>query len=83
MNTIILKGAALRQPQLPQSGPRAKTIAHPCFRPLVPKVVYMNPPRAHSDLQGVHVNERKHSELGCKLSMEERKIKAAFSEMQS
>jgi hypothetical protein len=30
MNAIILKGAALRQPPLPQSGPRAKTIAHPC-----------------------------------------------------
>jgi hypothetical protein len=30
MNAIILKGAALRQPLLPQSGPRAKTIAHPC-----------------------------------------------------
>jgi hypothetical protein len=30
MNVIILKGAALRQPPLPQSGPRAKTIAHPC-----------------------------------------------------
>jgi hypothetical protein len=29
MNAIILKGAALRQPHLPQSGPRAKTIAHP------------------------------------------------------
>jgi hypothetical protein len=29
MNAIILKGAALRQPPLPQSGPRAKTIAHP------------------------------------------------------
>jgi hypothetical protein len=27
MNAIILKGAALRQPPLPQSGPRAKTIA--------------------------------------------------------
>jgi hypothetical protein len=26
----FLKGAALRQPPLPQSGPRAKTIAHPC-----------------------------------------------------
>jgi hypothetical protein len=32
MNAIILKGAALRQPPLPQSGPRAKTIAHPCIR---------------------------------------------------
>jgi hypothetical protein len=32
MNAIILKGAALRQPPLPQSGPRAKTIAHPWFR---------------------------------------------------
>jgi hypothetical protein len=32
MNAIILKGAALRQPLLPQSGPRAKTIAHPCLR---------------------------------------------------
>jgi hypothetical protein len=30
MNAMILKGAALRQPPLPQSGPRAKTIAHPC-----------------------------------------------------
>jgi hypothetical protein len=30
MNAIILKGAALRQAPLPQSGPRAKTIAHPC-----------------------------------------------------
>jgi hypothetical protein len=30
MNAIILKGAALHQPPLPQSGPRAKTIAHPC-----------------------------------------------------
>jgi hypothetical protein len=29
MNAIILKGAALRQPPLPQSGPRAKTISHP------------------------------------------------------
>jgi hypothetical protein len=29
MNAIILKGAALRQPPIPQSGPRAKTIAHP------------------------------------------------------
>jgi hypothetical protein len=29
MNAIILKGAALRQLPLPQSGPRAKTIAHP------------------------------------------------------
>jgi hypothetical protein len=29
MNAIILKGAALRQPPLPQSGPQAKTIAHP------------------------------------------------------
>jgi hypothetical protein len=29
MNAIILKGAALRQPPLPQSGPRAKIIAHP------------------------------------------------------
>jgi hypothetical protein len=32
MNAIILKGAALRQPPLPQSGPRAKTIAHPWFK---------------------------------------------------
>jgi hypothetical protein len=32
MNAIILKGAALRQPPLPQSGSRAKTIAHPCTR---------------------------------------------------
>jgi hypothetical protein len=32
MNAVILKGAALRQPPLPQSGPRAKTIAHPCLR---------------------------------------------------
>jgi hypothetical protein len=32
MNAIILKGAALRQPPLPQSGPRAKTIAHPWLR---------------------------------------------------
>jgi hypothetical protein len=31
MNAIILKGAALRQPPLPQSGPLAKTIAHPLF----------------------------------------------------
>jgi hypothetical protein len=30
MNAIILKGAALRQPPLPQSDPRAKTISHPC-----------------------------------------------------
>jgi hypothetical protein len=30
MNAIILKGAALRQPPLPQSGPRAKTVAHLC-----------------------------------------------------
>jgi hypothetical protein len=30
MNAIILKGAVLRQPPLPQSGSRAKTIAHPC-----------------------------------------------------
>jgi hypothetical protein len=30
---MILKGAALRQPPLPQSGPRAKTIAHPWHRP--------------------------------------------------
>jgi hypothetical protein len=30
MNAIILKGAALRQPPLPQRGPWAKTIAHPC-----------------------------------------------------
>jgi hypothetical protein len=30
MNAIILKGAALRQPPLPQTGPRAKAIAHPC-----------------------------------------------------
>jgi hypothetical protein len=29
MNAIILKGTALRQPPLPQSGPRAKTIADP------------------------------------------------------
>jgi hypothetical protein len=29
MNAIILKGAALRQPPLPQSGPRTKTIGHP------------------------------------------------------
>jgi hypothetical protein len=29
MNAIILKGAALRQPPRPQSGPRAKTIALP------------------------------------------------------
>jgi hypothetical protein len=29
MNAIILKGSAFRQPPLPQSGPRAKTIAHP------------------------------------------------------
>jgi hypothetical protein len=34
MNAIILKGAALRQPPLPQSGPRAKTIAHPCIIPI-------------------------------------------------
>jgi hypothetical protein len=33
MNAIILKGAALCQPPLPQSGPRAKTIAHPWARP--------------------------------------------------
>jgi hypothetical protein len=33
MNAIILKGAALRQPPLPQSGLRAKTFAHPCCRP--------------------------------------------------
>jgi hypothetical protein len=32
MNAIILKGAALRQPPLSQSGPRAKTIAHPWYR---------------------------------------------------
>jgi hypothetical protein len=32
MNAIILKGAVLRQPPLPQSGPRAKTIAHPCSK---------------------------------------------------
>jgi hypothetical protein len=31
MNAIILKGAALRQSPLPQSGPRAKTIAHPWY----------------------------------------------------
>jgi hypothetical protein len=30
MNAIILKGAALRQPPLSQSGPRAKTVTHPC-----------------------------------------------------
>jgi hypothetical protein len=35
MNAIILKGAALHQPPLPQSGPRAKTIAHPWFRVIV------------------------------------------------
>jgi hypothetical protein len=35
MNAIILKGAALRQPPLPQSGPRAKTIAHPCLKALL------------------------------------------------
>jgi hypothetical protein len=29
MNAIVLKREALRQPPLPQSGPRAKTIAHP------------------------------------------------------
>jgi hypothetical protein len=29
MNAIILNGAALLQPPLPQSGPRAKIIAHP------------------------------------------------------
>jgi hypothetical protein len=29
MNAIILKGAVHRQPPLPQSDPRAKTIAHP------------------------------------------------------
>jgi hypothetical protein len=39
MNAIILKGAALRQPPLPQSGPRAKTIAHPCSTPLCLSVV--------------------------------------------
>jgi hypothetical protein len=32
MKAIILKGAALRQPPLPQSGPPAKTIAHPCSK---------------------------------------------------
>jgi hypothetical protein len=32
MNAIILKGAALLQPPLPHSGPRAKTIAHPWSR---------------------------------------------------
>jgi hypothetical protein len=32
MNAIILKGAALHQPPLPQSGPQAKTIAHPWSR---------------------------------------------------
>jgi hypothetical protein len=36
MNAVILKGAALRQPPLPQSGPRAKTIAHPWSRQWVP-----------------------------------------------
>jgi hypothetical protein len=35
MNAIILKGAALRQPPLPKSGLRAKTIAHPCARPFI------------------------------------------------
>jgi hypothetical protein len=35
MNAIILKGAALCQPPLPQSGPRAKTIAHPCLTRLL------------------------------------------------
>jgi hypothetical protein len=34
MNAIILKGASLRQPPLPQSGPRAKTNAHPWSRAL-------------------------------------------------
>jgi hypothetical protein len=29
MNAIILKGAALRQPPLPQSGLRAKTLSTP------------------------------------------------------
>jgi hypothetical protein len=33
MNAIILKGAALRQTPLPQSGPRVKTIAHPRSTP--------------------------------------------------
>jgi hypothetical protein len=32
MNAIILKGAELRQPPIPQSGPRVKTIAHPWSR---------------------------------------------------
>jgi hypothetical protein len=42
MNAIILKGAALRQPPLPQSGPRAKTIAHPCPRVFSYPVNFLN-----------------------------------------
>jgi hypothetical protein len=42
MNAIILKGAALRQPLLPQSGPRAKTIANPCAKPLWRRCVTLN-----------------------------------------
>jgi hypothetical protein len=38
MNAIILKGAALRQPSLKQSGPRAKTIAHLCLRDIRTRV---------------------------------------------
>jgi hypothetical protein len=34
MNSNLLKGAALRQPPLPQSDPQAKTIAHPCSKEL-------------------------------------------------
>jgi hypothetical protein len=40
MNAIILKGAALRQPPLPQSGPRAKTIAHP-WSMRIENVIYL------------------------------------------
>jgi hypothetical protein len=43
MNVIILKGAALRQPPLPQNGPRAKTIAHPCPRRWQLSVTVLSP----------------------------------------
>jgi hypothetical protein len=40
MNAIILKGAALRQPPLPHSGPRVKTIAHPWSNATEHSVLY-------------------------------------------
>jgi hypothetical protein len=54
MNAIILKGAAVRQPPLPQSGPPAKTIAHPCYIPNADTAIIIHIFRTVSVLTFLH-----------------------------